>query len=52
MRNLFLKQLSSVHTNNLVIEVIKSEYEMTGLQVRRAFNKNERRERAKKLLNQ
>ena len=51
MRNLFLKQLSSVHTNNLVIEVIKEKYQMTGIQVRRAFKKVERRQRAKSLLN-
>ena len=51
MRNLFLKQLSSVHTNNLVIGVIKDKYQMSGIQVRRAFTKVERRKRAKLLLN-
>lgn len=51
MRNLFLKQLSSVHTNNLVIGVIKEKYQMTGIQVRRAFTKSDRRKRAKLLLN-
>lgn len=51
MKNLFIKQLSSVRSHNLVIQVIKEKYNMTGLQVLRAFKKKERRERAKLLLN-
>lgn len=51
MKNLFIKQLSSVRSHNLVIQVIKEKYNMTGLQVLRAFKKKERRERASLLLN-
>lgn len=51
MRNLFLKQLTSVRTNNLVIGVIMDKYKMSGIQVRRAFTKSDRRKRAKLLLN-
>ena len=47
MKQTFLKQLSSVHSNNLVIGVVMEKYKMTAIQVRRAFNKKERREIAK-----
>ena len=51
MKNLFIKQLSSVRSHNLVIQVIKEKYNMTGLQVRKAFTKEERRKKASLLLN-
>ncbi len=51
MGNLFLKQLSSVHTNNLVIGIIMEKFKMSGLQVRKAFTKQQRREKASLVLN-
>jgi hypothetical protein len=43
MKTKFLKIISSVHTNNLVVEVLMGAFNETAMQVRRSHSKAGRR---------